>query len=1066
VDVPARFYVDAGYMLENGLVQVDEDDAGYDLPEYVMSAVSLGGFFARCLLQTSFWEFGAPDYPDEDEPSDLSLDKLKVGLFRKKRVPQVHPLPVFDESLPAGSELELVRFPQKDFAGEPLLLIHGLAQGSLIYSAKQMSKNMARYFWKAGYDVWLLDYRLSNRLNLPFDGWSMDAIGAVDIPAAVSYVYEASARNPGDRRRPVKIFAHCVGAIGTQMAILGGRLKDENGDNQVESVCFNAIHPWTVPSAANLVRFKLGGLARSWVSDDILDPVIRAADQSSATRSALDRLAFAIARIREEPGEEWPEDQRPDEQHNSPHKFDSAICDRMTLLYGRMWRHQNLESSVKKNWDRFVGRGPDEVYEHLYYLIERERILDDQGQNVYLTEDNIAAHWMRIPTFFIHGDRSDVFNPQSATRSAVRLNRLLREQAGAGVDPAPVYLKRVPGYGHMDPILGREAHEDVYPDIDRFFRDAAAWHGGAGAGQGFDGYVDEDDPDPEGQFVPETGEILRAAWLDGGDVVSRYWVEDYRYNTREVEGVATFGEVPLTADPFRFRPDGLERWYNWVDQRTGTDYVAPRILVYRVGGRFFYVVVPDTFNPARLADFDPEIFAADPGSSSVSSSSPPTSPGSEAVALIEEKEDQPPWYRRLVRKQGMAQTDQFNFLVGSCRYPGTPIERTLADRVFQGMRRRVETDELDMVFFVGDQIYADAYADAFDSSVWRDRYYRSYSRAFNSKNLKLLLKSLPIHFAMDDHEIVDNYSGGFADGVTRPRTGRGAFDLQYAGINQDQVDFAHKAARSYMSSGREAAVVGGAAQPPPGTLWYAMDHDTEVNFPCFVMDTRSERALRSAYLHADEATLPPLVRTDENEQLDALLAWLNLAQNEAPDRPKFIMAGQILAPVTRSLVAHPSQFRNEDGILGYPGMVNALIDHIVTQGIQGVVFVGGDLHMSCAAEIVLSKQGYADVTAWQIVASGLYSPMPFANARPREYVWLSDDPAFQPVNLPLLGDRGFRFRAEWLSDVRSHFLQVTVEPGNPGWQISLQAFDRTGTALPHDGRSFDQNDAGVNVRFA
>ena len=137
-------------------------------------------------------------------------------------------------------ELELIQYRQSDpaDAGDPVLLIHGLAQGSSIYNSKRMDRNMARHLWKAGYDVWLLDHRLSNRVDVPFDGWSIDAIGRHDVPDAVRYVYEASGNGIASERRPVKIFAHCVGAIGTQMSILSGLLKNEVGDNIVESVCF------------------------------------------------------------------------------------------------------------------------------------------------------------------------------------------------------------------------------------------------------------------------------------------------------------------------------------------------------------------------------------------------------------------------------------------------------------------------------------------------------------------------------------------------------------------------------------------------------------------------------------------------------------------------------------------------------------------------------------------------------------------------------------------------------------------------------------------------------------
>jgi hypothetical protein len=150
-----------------------------------------------------------------------------------------------------------------------------------------------------------------------------------------------------------------------------------------------------------------------------------------------------------------------------------------------------------------------------------------------------------------------------------------------------------------------------------------------------------------------------------------------------------------------------------------------------------------------------------------------------------------------------------------------------------------------------------------------------------------------------------------------------------------------------MSSAREMRGVGAAPQPAAGSMWYALDHVGEVNFPCFVLDTRSERTLREVGLHGNANTLPPML--SPGGQLAAFRQWLSDAHADAPDRPKFVFAGQVLAPIPRDLVAHPNAFRTCDGFLGYPGTLRAVIEHIVANGIRNVVFVGGD-SLSCAAE--------------------------------------------------------------------------------------------------------------------
>src|SRR5262249_31045195 len=173
---------------------------------------------------------------------------------------------------------------------------------------------------------------------------------------------------------PIYAFAHCVGAVGLQMAILQGKL----GAEDLAAVCFNAIHPWIIPSPTNIVRSKLGAFTRDWISNELLDPILESREEVTAAQTMFDRLAFSVARYEEDKTE----------RHGSLHGFwpdggrnlSNAICDRMTLLYGRMWQHENLEKKLHQGWQDLVGEAPAEVMQQLNYMLERRRLLDDQGQ--------------------------------------------------------------------------------------------------------------------------------------------------------------------------------------------------------------------------------------------------------------------------------------------------------------------------------------------------------------------------------------------------------------------------------------------------------------------------------------------------------------------------------------------------------------------------------------------------------------------------------------------------------------------------------------------------------------
>ena len=93
-------------------------------------------------------------------------------------------------------------------------------------------------------------------------------------------------------------------------------------------------------------------------------------------------------------------------------------------------------------WQDLVGRAPGAVYRHLHHMLMSERIVDREGDDVYLTSLNIPR-WHGIRTLFMHGEKSLVFNPQSATRSAIWLRDhltpppgVLRRRCGCGASRA------------------------------------------------------------------------------------------------------------------------------------------------------------------------------------------------------------------------------------------------------------------------------------------------------------------------------------------------------------------------------------------------------------------------------------------------------------------------------------------------------------------------------------------------------------------------------------------------------------------------------------------------------
>jgi cholesterol oxidase len=210
--------------------------------------------------------------------------------------------------------------------------------------------------------------------------------------------------------------------------------------------------------------------------------------------------------------------------------------------------------------------------------------------------------------------------------------------------------------------------------------------------------------------------------------------------------------------------------------------------------------------------------------------------------------------------------------------------------------------------------------------------------------------------------------------------------------------------------------------------------------PTFVMNTRSERHLRRA---GDG----PSVQFVSPAQLATVKRWLldaNRHGDPRRDMPKFIFCGVGIAPIPRDYEAFPETWRSNDGWLGYPGALTEVLATIVGQRIPHVVFVSGDLHLSSFSRLELRADG-TEMIAWQVVSSGLYAPMPFANANVSDYDWN------HPVRVVTSDDAGGKVEISAESGVLysglPHFVRVDAEDATDGWRLCVTVGGSDGALL-------------------
>ena len=282
------------------------------------------------------------------------------------------------------------------------------------------------------------------------------------------------------------------------------------------------------------------------------------------------------------------------------------------------------------------------------------------------------------------------------------------------------------------------------------------------------------------------------------------------------------------------------------------------------------------------------------------------------------------------------QADNLSFLLGSCRYPGLLWKAKRADKIFGPIFREAGKQgacgKPRFTIMAGDQIYADTLnrflplgrADTYDEFQER------YVTAFGSPNMSRLLSAVPTYMILDDHEIEDNWS---QDRVRR--------DGKY-GLFTIAVDayMSYQWSHGPRNFGRR--------------LFYTFECG---GYPFFVLDTRTQR-----FYDDDDGSLGgnhmlgyPSFDPAEPAQIDRLLSWLRDQDKRAP---KFIVTSSVFAPnpMRARYSATPKRKEESDSWPGFPETRRAILNCVLENEIQNVVFLSGDIHCANVAEITFQEK--------------------------------------------------------------------------------------------------------------
>ncbi|PWY87442.1 FAD/NAD(P)-binding domain-containing protein [Aspergillus heteromorphus CBS 117.55] len=306
---------------------------------------------------------------------------------------------------------------------QPVLCIPGVTgrANHSLFALPFLRCNIVEYFTKRGFRCYVLSPRWGCEPKIAENSTVFDV--RLDIAAAVEHISSLENRKP-------YVVAHCQGSVALSMGLLDGTIDGTKILGITSSAVFmhQVFAYWNSVKAMSPVlvwayeflagkSFPIGNPNRNGVIQKVLDVLIR---------------FYPVAHRRD--------------------LCTSTTCRRTTFAFGLCWNHDNLDAAIHDNVGEFFEGTHTKLLEHITYMGRQGGCLDNE-LNPLITEKNLM-NLKGLPMLFVSRTVSEVFKPESTLRDYEMLRRRFGEH---------LYRRfLVEGYGHLDPIIGKRAAEDVY----------------------------------------------------------------------------------------------------------------------------------------------------------------------------------------------------------------------------------------------------------------------------------------------------------------------------------------------------------------------------------------------------------------------------------------------------------------------------------------------------------------------------------------------------------------------------------------------------------------------------
>jgi len=309
----------------------------------------------------------------------------------------------------------------------PVLLVHGGSVGSQMYTISTTDQSLAAYLHEHGFDVWMIDWRVS--INLPLRPCTLTDAAQFDFPEALEVI---RGKTP---RKSIRAVVHCIGALAFFVSVQRGWVTG------VEAIASSAVglHPivGTVERAKTAIRLAALLADRFHMTEvsPLEDPMYPL--YSIVVRALVNSVH---------------------------HECTSTICHKLTFMYGHPFLHKVLNVETHERLAEQFGPINLKTLMHVEQCINLGHMadysygiagnLDKYGAEGPPSFVDDASKFKDVKVSLFSGEFNQLFIPESTLATFKWLKK--HNQFGA------YHRELIPGYGHWDVFAGAKSKNNCY----------------------------------------------------------------------------------------------------------------------------------------------------------------------------------------------------------------------------------------------------------------------------------------------------------------------------------------------------------------------------------------------------------------------------------------------------------------------------------------------------------------------------------------------------------------------------------------------------------------------------